>query len=134
MSKLSVSHVYGSTADRVWAVIGNPGSLASWHPAIASSPAEGGQRTCTLADGGVVKEEITAHDDSARSYTYRIVESPLPMTGYVSTIRVEPTDGGRAKVVWEAEFEAAGIEPAKLEEMLRGLYTAGLGALESKLS
>jgi hypothetical protein len=117
----------------MWSLIGDPAGLANWHPAIAKSPSESGRRTLILADGGEVKEEIMAHDDSARSYTYRIIESPLPMTGYVSTIRVGPSDSGEAEVVWEAEYEPAGVELATLEEMLRGLYTVGLEGLESKL-
>ena len=133
MAKLNVSHVYSASADHMWSLIGDPAGMADWHPAIAKSPSENGRRTCILADGGEVKEEIIAHDDSARSYTYRIIESPLPMTGYVSTIRVGPSGSGNAEVVWEADYEPAGVELATLEEMLRGLYTAGLEALESRL-
>jgi hypothetical protein len=133
MSRVSVSHVYRSSADRVWEVIGDPASLSSWHPAIASSPTEGEARLCTLADGGEVREEITARDEGGRSYTYRILESPLPMTDYVATLRVTTRDDG-AEVVWESEFQPAGIDAAQLEEMIRGLYIAGLTALASKLS
>jgi len=133
MSKVSVSHVYSASADELWAVIGDPASLASWHPAIAKSPAEGKARVCTLADGGEVREEILTHDDAARRYTYRIVSSPLPMTGYRSTLRVAEVPEG-AEVVWEGEFEPAGIEARALEDMIRGLYTAGLTALASKVS
>lgn len=133
MATLSVSHVYSAAADRMWSLIGDPAALANWHPAIAKSPSKNGRRTLLLADGGEVKEEIMAHDDSARSYTYRIIESPLPVTGYVSTLRVAPSGNGKAEVVWEADYEPAGVEPAAIEGLLRGLYTAGLDALESKL-
>lgn len=133
MPKIKISHVYNATADHIWSLIGDPCDLADWHPAIATSPAANGERTCTLADGGELKEEILLHDAGTRSYTYRIIESPLPMSDYVSTLRVEPLRSGGAEVIWEAQFEPAGIEPSQLEAMLGGIYTAGLEALEAKI-
>ncbi|WP_141138221.1 SRPBCC family protein [Boseongicola aestuarii] len=131
MAYIKISHEYKATADHIWSLIGEPGKLADWHPAIASSPISHNSRVCTLADGGVVKEEITAHDPLARSYSYRIIESPLPMSDYISTIRVEPINSGGAEVVWEAQFEPVGIELSQLEGLLAGLYNAGLEALEA---
>ena len=133
MAYIKISHEYKSTADHIWSLVGDPQKLANWHPAISSSPVSHNSRICTLADGGVVKEEITAHDPLARSYSYRTIESPLPMSDYISTIRVEPTHSGGAQVVWEAQFEPVGIELAQLEDLLGGLYNAGLEALEAKI-
>ena len=133
MTKVKISHVFNATADHLWSLIGNPGDIADWHPAIASSPMADGKRTCSLTDGGEVKEEIVTHDDSMRSYTYRITSSPLPLSDYISTISVEPLSTGRAEVTWEGQCEPEGIESAQLEAMLSGLYSAGLEALEAKI-
>lgn len=135
MAKVSASHVYSTEAGKLWAVIGAPDAFASWHPAVAASPCGDGGRTrlCRLQDGGEIHEEITRHSDADRSYTYRVTKSPLPIANYVSTIAVEPEDGG-ARVVWEAEFDAVGAPPDEMERMIRGLYEAGLASLASKLS
>ena len=134
MSRVNVSQTYDASAAAVWAVVGVPGDISSWHPAIAaSSVTDGGKgRTCTLANGGEVVEEILEHDDAQRRYRYSIVNSPLPMTGYESTISVSETDGG-SQVTWDAEFTPVGSEAAKLEGMIRGLYEAGLSELSDKL-
>ena len=134
MSKVSVTQVFPSTAASLWSAVGDPAGLPDWHPAIATSllGADGCSRVCTLADGGEVREEITARDDDARSYSYRIVESPLPLKNYRSRLRVSRTEGG-ASVTWESEFEAVGIPAADLEAMIRGLYEAGLGALRASM-
>jgi uncharacterized protein YndB with AHSA1/START domain len=135
MSKVSVTQFVSRSAEKTWSLVGDPGKLAVWHPAIAQSPCspDGKSRVCTLADGGEVSEEILHVDAARRSYTYRIVQSPLPLEGYVSTLSVEPADGG-CRVTWTSEFEPAGIPAGELEGMIRGLYEAGLGALEASLS
>jgi len=135
MSKVSVSQFVSLSAEKTWGLVGDPARLADWHPAIAESPcsADGKSRTCTLADGAEVSEEILRVEPDKRSYTYRIVQSPLPMKDYVSTLSVEPSDGG-CQVTWASEFEPVGIPEAELEKLIRGLYEAGLGALEASLS
>lgn len=132
MSKVTVTEQINATPDAVWAVIGNPLTIASWHPAIATSVASEGGRTCTLADGGEVVENILAHDDGARHYSYSIVTSPLPMTDYTASIAVAERDGG-AEVTWQSEFTPQGIEPAELEGMIHGLFEAGLQAVRDNL-
>lgn len=133
MAQVKVTHEYNATADHIWSLIGNPADIADWHPAIATSQVAKKQRNCALADGGEIGEEILNHDDNARSYTYRIVHSPLPMRDYVSTLSVEPRRSGRSSVTWEAEYEPEGIEAKELQAVLGGLYDAGLTALEAKI-
>ena len=133
MSNITVSRTYGVSPEQVWSVIGDPASIASWHPAIAESPTSGSQRTCILADGGVVKESILARDDAQRLYRYQIDESPLPVVGYVSSVQVSERDGG-CTVTWEANFEVVGAPVAEVEAMIQGLYQAGLENLDASLS
>jgi hypothetical protein len=127
-----MTQLYTTTPEALWALIGAPQAIASWHPAIASSDVDGKTRRCTLADGATIVEEISHHSDAEKSYSYRIVESPLPMRDYVSTIRVE-SDGAGAKLVWESQFEAVGAPAGEVEAMVRGLYQAGLDSVASQL-
>ena len=132
MSNISASQLYASSPDTVWSLVGDPQKFAAWHPAVIQSEVEGATRRCTLADGATIIEEIVRHSDSDRSYSYRIVESPLPIRDYVSTLRVEP-DGQGARLTWESEFEAVGAPADEVETMLRGLYQAGLDSLAAHL-
>ena len=133
MSKISVSRTYKVTPGQAWSLIGNPASIASWHPAIAESLSDGDTRTCVLADGGVLKESILLHDDAERVYRYRIDESPLPVSDYVSSVRVAEHDGG-CMVTWESDFEVVGAPVSDIEGLIRGLYQAGLENLDASLS
>ena len=119
-------------ASRAWALIGKPGSISNWHPAIASSPTEGTRRQCVLADGAKITEEIRAHDDAQRSYTYAIVDSPLPVKDYVATLRVTEAGPDRCVLEWSGSYEPLG--PAEdIEAMIAGVYEAGLSAAAQEL-
>jgi hypothetical protein len=68
--------------------------------------------------------------------TYAILESPMPLTDYVATIRLTPvTDGDRTFAEWTAEFECA-TEVA--EDLVRGIgqnvFQAGFDALKRQMA
>jgi acyl dehydratase/carbon monoxide dehydrogenase subunit G len=96
----------------VWKMLREFGDLAAWHPSFTSSKLEtegpfgaGCVRALEMPRSGVTREELTAFDDAGRSMSYRIVEGPLPVRNYRSTLRVEP-DGEGSKVIWSAMFDA----------------------------
>ena len=116
------------SADRAWALVGQPASMSQWHPAITESPVDGNKRACTLADGACIQEEIRAHDDAARSYTYVITGGPLPVKDYASALKVESTGPQSCRLEWSANFEAL-APAAEVEAMVGGVYDAGLDAV-----
>ena len=78
-----------ATAARTWGAIKDFGAWQSWHPAFASTQmlqgdgdSKGAVRVLMTKDGGKFTEELVAFDAAARSYQYRIIESPeaLPNT------------------------------------------------------
>ena len=101
------------------------------------APAEvGAVRRLVLGDGGVVVERLLTLDDTDRSYTYLILESPFPVRRYVSTIRVAPvTDTGQAFVEWWSEYDADGGDEASAQRHFAGgVYGAGLAALQQRFA
>ena len=102
MAHVKRSASFDSSADEIWARIGDFGSVDSWHPAVASCARSGEARILTLGDGGEIHETLTA--EGPLSYSYRIDESPLPVAGYVSTVAVVASDGG-CEARWSADFE-----------------------------
>ena len=49
-------------------------------------------RTLTLKDGGKIKEKLLESDDT--SYSYEIIESPLPVKNYKAKLSVEADERG----------------------------------------
>ncbi len=75
----------------IWEMISDFCSIQDWHPAVeqCDESEEGGDtyRVLTLKGGGKIKEKLVDHDDE--SYTYQIIESPLPVKNYQAKIWVE---------------------------------------------
>src|SRR5262245_51635504 len=126
------------TVDKAWALIGDFCGIKDWHPAIANcelKEMDGAKiRTLTTKDGAVLVEKLTAWDDASHSYSYEILESPLPVANYASTIVVEEDDEpDTVAITWSSTFDANGKTDDEAREIISGIYVAGLGALKEKL-
>ena len=129
---------------KVWDVVRDFGNL-NWHPAVASTSLDKGSkdkrgavRTVTIKDGAKLVEELLSHQDSTRSFKYRIIDSPLPVSDYVSTFQVKATKSG-SRVEWSSTFKrkdekpAEGADNAGAKKVISGIYTSGLEELKQKL-
>lgn len=120
-----------------WIAILDFCSIKDWHPVIADCAQfdQDGKtmRTLTTVDGGEFLEELNEMDDAGRSMTYSIVESPLPIADYVSTIGVAEAGDG-AMVTWSSSFTADGVTDDEALELMTGIYRAGLDELMGQLS
>lgn len=144
MPKPYASGVVPAPADKVWEVVRDFNGLPNWHPAPSASEIEGGQdaatvgciRKLTLPDGGVVRERLVTLDDTDRSYTYDILESPFPVRSYRSTIRVAPlTATGESFVEWWSIYDADGDQEEQLSQTFaNGIYGSGIEALAKYFS
>src|SRR5215469_5581823 len=87
--------------DEVWQLIGGFGSLPDWLPYVPQSKVTDGGRVRHLdnPDGQTIVERLEKYDFSARTYSYSILQAPFPVTGYLSTITVTPTNGGKGSHV-----------------------------------
>jgi len=131
MAKVSMSTQLGVSADDAWKMIGGFNALPDWHPAVEASELteEGQTRTLSLAGGGQIVETLEKIDNSARTYTYSIRNSPLPIANYVSTITVREDDNG-CVVDWSGEFDPMGGGDSEATDIVTGIYQAGLDNLK----
>ncbi|SMD05564.1 Polyketide cyclase / dehydrase and lipid transport [Fulvimarina manganoxydans] len=124
-----------ASPDTVWQVVGDFCAIGDWHPAVEScedGEADGKERrTLTLKGGGTIVEELVSRDDAAHTYTYRIVESPLPVANYESTISVSG-EGDTATLSWSGTFDAANATDEEAENAIGGIYDAGIQAIAEK--
>ena len=120
-----------------WKAIGDFCGIANWHPAVAScsfaSQDKATLRVLGLNGGGTIIEKQLSRSDAKLSYSYAIVESPLPVDKYKSTISVQKAGKG-AKIVWTGSFVAKGAPDDKAVEVIGGIYDGGLSALQKKLA
>lgn len=159
-AKMTASIAIDAPAAKVWEVIKNYDDM-SWHPAIKSVKAEGGNnkgaiRTLSLSNGGTITEELKAHDDHKMAYKYKITEMSstgsikhagqdedipvLPVGNYAAEISVEDK-AGKAEVEWVATYYRAYVNnnpPAELNEeaadkAVSEVLSSGLEALAKKI-
>jgi hypothetical protein len=121
-----------AAADEVWQLIGGFQSLPQWLPFIKSSEAsEGGRvRSLQTVDGAVVVERLQTFDDSAKTYSYSILQSPFPAKDYLATIKVEPQGEG-SRVTWSGRFTPVGVSEEEVVALFAGVYEGGVKALRA---
>jgi hypothetical protein len=115
----------------VWKRIGGFNALPEWNPMFEKSElAEGGQvRRLTVPGVGVIEERLEGSDEQGHSYSYTIIDSPLPVADYHSTIRVRE-EGDEAVVEWEGSFEPKGASMEEVGKTIQGVYQTGLDNLK----
>lgn len=116
---------------KVWARIGDWCAIKTWHPAIANCASDKpGYRTLTLKDGGRIVEKQTKTGPT--SYSYDIIDSPLPVKNYSATLSAKRDSNGNTDLTWTAKFDAAnGKTEAEAEAAIKGIFEAGLKNIKS---
>ncbi|MEM0921730.1 MAG: SRPBCC family protein [Pseudomonadota bacterium] len=140
MARVYVSSVISAPAARVWERIRDFNGLPRWHPRIRDSRIEdalpsdkvGCVRNFNLQNGDMIRERLLGLSDYDMFCTYSILESPMPLTEYIATLRLTPvTEGDRTFIEWSAEFDC---DPAVEGDLVQGIgadvFQTGFDALK----
>jgi uncharacterized protein YndB with AHSA1/START domain len=143
MPRVYISSVIDAAPAKVWERIRDFNGLPRWHPRIRDSRIENGEpadrvgcvRDFHLQNGDRIREKLLGLSDYDMFCTYSILESPMPLTDYVATIRLTPvTDGNRTFAEWTAEFDCA---EGEAEGLVTGIgndvFQAGFTALKRQM-
>jgi hypothetical protein len=127
MARVYVSSVIGAPAAKVWERVRDFNALPRWHPGIRESRIENAEpsdkvgciRDFRLQNGDRIREKLLGLSDYDMVCTYSILESPMPLTNYIATLRLTPvTDGERCFAEWTAEFDCA---PEAHDDLVGGI-------------
>jgi uncharacterized protein YndB with AHSA1/START domain len=143
MPRIYVSSVIDAPAAKVWEKVRDFNAMPRWHPRIRESRIENGEpsdkigcvRDFRLQNGDRLREKLLGLSDYDMFFTYSILESPMPLTGYLATMRLTPiSDGDRTFAEWTAEFECAPELAADLVDGIgNNVFQAGFDALKRQL-
>lgn len=144
MARVYISSVIPAAASKVWERVRDFNGLPKWHPRIRESRIENAEpadkvgciRSFQLQNGDGIREQLLGLSDYDMFCTYAILESPMPLSNYIATLRLTPvTDGEQTFAEWSAEFDC---EPDKEEELVNGVGTnvfqGGFDALKRHFS
>jgi hypothetical protein len=123
--------------DKVWATIGDFCGVKNWIAIVTKCEISRKDdstiyRTITLNNGGVIMEKLLAWDGDHHSYSYAIVDSPLPVQGYKSTLKVEGS-GATSEIVWTGNFQPKEVSEDEAKKVISGIYAAGIDAIKAKV-
>ena len=143
MPRVKKSIVLDAPTEDVWAVIRDFNGHDSWHPAVAESHIERGHasdrvgciRNFRLQDGANLREQLLSLSDLEQTFTYCLLDTPVPLFNYVAHVRLFPvTDGDRTFWEWESRFDTPAGRGAELSELVGdGIYTTGFEAIRTHL-
>jgi hypothetical protein len=119
----------------IWAIVGDFCAIKTWHPVVEDcvETKEGDVifRTLSLKGGGTIKEKLTGKDDL--SYSYEIVESPLPVKNYKSKLWLEVDDEpDRSVIYWQSDFDANGASDDDAKAKITDVLAAGVKGIKQQ--
>jgi len=135
MSKVTMSTRFNASADQVWKILRDFNGLPVFIAAIKKSTMEGSGivgavRTLTLEGGGPpIVEKLEKLDDQAKTLSYSIVTSPLPLKDYVATVEVVEHRPAECEVKWYSTFEPSGAPEAEAVKIIEGVYSGAFEGL-----
>ena len=147
MAHIYVSMVIDAPIEDVWAIARD--FTGHWHSSvIVNSSIEGGLpsdrvgcvRAFELNDGGKLRELLVGMSDERHEFSYRILESPLPVEDYVATVRFKPVTvtpaGGSGATFgeWVVDFRVPPEEERATVETVRGVFEDGFADLAALLA
>lgn len=134
------STIIDAPVEDVWRFLRDFNAHERWHPAVAASRIEEGRtpdevacvRAFRLQDGAALREQLLSLSDRDRSFTYCILDAPLPLLDYVATVRLRPvTDGNRTFWEWSSSFSAPAGRAEELARLVgEDIYEAGFAAVK----
>lgn len=135
MSKVSMSTRINASSDKVWEVLRDFNGLPAIISVIKKSTMEGSGtgalRTLSFEGGGPpVVEKLEKIDDQAKTLSYSIVTSPLPVSEYFATVETMEMDQRQCEVRWYSTFEPKGVSEAEAVKVVEGVYTAAFEGLK----
>ena len=143
MPHIVKSTIVDAPTDRVWGVLRDFNGHDRWHPAVATSLIERAQspdkigcvRRFKLKDGSELREQLLALSDLEQSFSYCLLDTPIPMFNYVAHVRLLPvTDGDRTFWHWESRFTTRPDDAVRIVEMVaEQIYQAGFEAIRQRL-
>lgn len=143
MVKVARSTVIDAPVSEVWAILRDFNGHDRWHPAVARSRLEDGRRgeqvgavrSFELTGGEKLREQLLTLSDKDHHFRYAIVESEIPLQGYVAEVQLKPvTDGNRTFWSWRSRFSTPpGRENELAELVAKNVYEAGFEAIRARV-
>jgi hypothetical protein len=143
MPRVYRSTILEAPIDAVWDLLRDFNGHDRWHPAVATSQIERGNpsdkvgcvRRFRLQDGSELREQLLTLSDMETTFSYCLLETPVPLLNYVAHTRLSPvTDTDATFWEWESRFDTPAGRGPELAAMVGDeIYQAGFDAIRAEM-
>ena len=138
MTDVTTKDMINAPADIIWKALSSFRDIEKYIPLVKRSTVEGSgigaKRTCIIPNqsGGEeeIQEEMKSLDNNARTFSYSITSSPLPVKNYLSIVKVKDLGNEKCEVEWSSTFEPKGMAEEEVAKMIQGVYLAAIDGLK----
>ena len=138
MTEVTTKDTINAPVDIIWKALSSFSDVEKYIPLVIRSTVEGSgvgaKRTCIIPNqsGGEeeIQEEMKSLDNDARTFSYSIISSPLPVENYLSTVKVQDLGNEKCEVEWSSTFEPKGMAEEEVVKMIEGVYLAVIDGLK----
>ncbi len=138
MTNVTEKGTINAAADEVWKTLSSFRNVEKYIPLVKSSTVEGSgvgaKRTCIIPNEsggeGKIEEELKSFDNDAKTFSYSITSSPMPLENYLSTVKVKDLGNGRCEVEWSSTFIPKGMPEEEVAKMINDIYVTAIDGLK----
>jgi ligand-binding SRPBCC domain-containing protein len=143
MVRVYVSSVINAPIEQVWDYLRDFNALPKWFPSVTDSNIEGGMRAdqveCIrnfgLQGGARMREQLLALSDVNHTWTYKMIEGPIPISNYVPTFRLLPvTDGNVTFAEGAVRFDCAKEQEGEMSAFFSNAYQSAFNNVKQHFS
>ena len=125
MARVEVRDEIDAPREVVWDLVSDFGGVKRISPEVESCVLDGqgvGAVRTINTQGIVIKERLESLDGKNYTFSYSIVEGPIPFTNYLAHVELTPSGPSRTKINWSGSFEPAGVPEDTLRQLVETIY------------
>jgi carbon monoxide dehydrogenase subunit G len=125
MARVEVQDEIDAEVAKVWGLVADFGGVNRISPDIQSCEVEGsgvGAVRTINTSGVVIQERLEALDANTHTFSYSMLEGPIPFKNYLATVKVNEVSPNRTTINWAGTFEPAGVSEEQLKPLIEGIY------------
>lgn len=125
--EVSVKEEIAAPAEDVWQLIRDFSDINAWavgNVVKVEGSGIGMIRHIEFSAGKIV-ESCEAHDDTQMSFSYRLLESPWPISNYVAIVKLTPAGTNKTIIQWSSVYQATPQEEDAARSLIETSYSKG---------
>jgi len=134
MARVEVQDEIDAAKDVVWDLVSDFGGVGRISAEVESCKVEGegiGAVRTIQTSGVVIQERLEGLDGKAYTFSYSMLEGPIPFKNYVAHVKLSDAGPNRTKINWAGSFEPAGIPAEQLEQLVEGIYRGLIAGIKT---